>query len=365
MRLLYPVVAVVLVVALMLGISLFSSSREDFSTYNDGWNGCSRLKQIAQDQHYSTVGLFSLNDVGDKQNGVLFMINPAKSAPISKDDVSSVKAFVQNGGTLVLANDVGNANVLLNGLGLANSVKFNGSLLRDNASYWAGTACPLIAKFSPSNVTDGVRMLYFNYGTALDLQANTSVPIKTLAVSGRESYLGDVPDTQGQLFANSSGMGPEPVLVSLAYGKGAILLLSDPSVLVNSMLDKGDNQKLFENIVKSGGGVAVPVYFDESHRTVQPMWAVAYSRINADDTLKYASVVGILGLTLGGFGVYVLADTRARQRRSVSDMPQSPVSLDEGAIVEDIIARHPRWRQSRVKKLLKINAKTGDEDTDE
>ncbi len=45
--------------------------------------------------------------------------------------------------------------------------------------------------------------------------------------------------------------GPFPVIVETSYGKGKIVVISDSSFLINSMIDLGDNLKLV-NVLTDG-----------------------------------------------------------------------------------------------------------------
>ena len=145
---------------------------------------------------------------------------------------------MQNGGSLLIANDFGNGNDVLDRLGVGTAVTFNTSLLYDNSSNWSGAEYPVISSFSPSNFTKGIGLLYFNYGTALDVRGNS---VTVLAKSSGSSYF----NVTGQ---SKVSRGEKPVLAYLDYGKGKVILLSDPSIFINSM-SMGDNKRLFNNII--------------------------------------------------------------------------------------------------------------------
>ena len=339
----YLLIAIIVAAALLISVPILNATREDFSTYNTDWNGASQIKDLAAREGYGTRDLFSMGEAGSAGNGVLIMLNPNKNVGVSDADTRDLQSFVQNGGSLVLANDFGNANALLSGLGVAGSARFNGSLLSDNVSRGVDDAHPLVTDITPSGITTGVQTLYFNYATALDTSGSN---VTVLARSAPTSYL-RAPSSDNALIDGSTGA--KPVLASLDYGKGRIILLSDPSVFINGMVGQADNQKLFTNIITNltGGDTTVPILFDQSHRVSQPLWSLLYDRINADDTLKYTII--LLSIAAFVLAINVIALTRRRRPR----VGPSEVSVSEEAVITDIIRTHPQWRRSRIRSFLK------------
>jgi hypothetical protein len=272
------------------------------------------------------------------------MLNPNSSVSFSASDASTLQSFVKNGGVLVLANDFGNGNAVLSGLGVSSEARFNGSLLEDNVSKGVDAAHPLITDVNASGITGGVHELYFNYGTALDV-SGTNVTV--LARSAPTSYLST------SASANvSATTGAHPVLATLNYGNGRIVLLSDPSVFINDMLGQADNQQLLTSMVANltGGNTAVPIMFDESHGASPPVFSLLYDRINADDTVKYT--VAVLVSAAFVIGINATALVRRRQRQEMGPAP-GDVPTNEAAVITDIVRAHPGWRRARVKGFLK------------
>ncbi len=345
MKLSYALIAAVVVGALLISVPLLNTTKEDFSTYNAAWNGASDAKALASRDGYTTRSVFALSEIGSSGGGVLFMLNPNSSVGFSGGDASTLQSFVQNGGVLVLANDFGNGNAVLSGLGVSGA-RFNGSLLEDNVSKGVDAAHPLVTDVSASGLTAGVHELYFNYGTALDTSGGN---VTVLARSAPTSYLST--SAGGNATVNTT-TGARPVLATLDYGKGRIVLLSDPSVFINDMLGQADNQQLLTSMLANltGGGKPVPIMFDESHRASAPVWSLLYDRINANDTVKYTVVV--LSIAAFVIGINASALVRRRQRK---DMGPAPVDapVNEEAVITDIVRTHPGWRRARIKGFLK------------
>lgn len=344
MKLSYALIAAVIVAALIISVPLLNTTKEDFSTYNTAWNGASDAKALASSDGYATRSVFALSEIGSSGDGVLFMLNPNSSVGFTSGDASSLQSFVQNGGVLVLANDFGNGNAVLSGLGVSGA-RFNGSLLEDNVSKGVDAAHPLITDVNASGLTAGVHELYFNYGTALDVSGNN---VTVLARSAPTSYL--VAPAGGNAGVNAT-TGAHPVLATLDYGNGRIVLLSDPSVFINDMLGQAYNQQLLTSMLANltGGNTAVPIMFDESHFASPPVWSLLYDRINANDTVKYTVVV----LASAAFVIGINASALVRRQRKEKGPAPFDVPVNEEAVITDIVRAHPEWRRSRVKGFLK------------
>lgn len=345
MKLSYALIAAVVIVALLISVPILNTTKEDFSTYNTAWNGASDAKALASSDGYTTSSVLALSEIGTSGHGVLFMLNPNSSVGFSASDASTLQSFVRNGGVLVLANNFGNGNAVLSGLGVLGEARFNGSLLEDNVSKGVNAALPLITDVTASGLTAGVHELYFNYGTALDV-SGTNVTV--LARSAPTSYL--LAPGGGNATVNAT-TGAHPVLATLDYGNGRIVLLSDPSVFSNDMLGQADNQQLLTSMFANltGGNTAVPIMFDESHFASPPVFSLLYDRINADDTVKYTVVV----LASAVFVIGINATTLVRRRRNDMGPAPNEVPVNEEAVITDIVRAHPEWRRSRVKGFLK------------
>jgi hypothetical protein len=344
-KLSYALIAAVVIVALLISVPLLNTTKEDFSTYNTAWNGASDAKALASSDGYTTSSVLALSEIGTSGHGVLFMLNPNSSVGFSASDASTLQSFVRNGGVLVLANNFGNGNAVLSGLGVLGEARFNGSLLEDNVSKGVNAALPLITDVTASGLTGGVHELYFNYGTALDV-SGTNVTV--LARSAPTSYL--LAPGGGNATVNAT-TGAHPVLATLDYGNGRIVLLSDPSVFSNDMLGQADNQQLLTSMFANltGGNTAVPIMFDESHFASPPVFSLLYDRINADDTVKYTVVV----LASAAFVIGINATVLVRRRRNDMGPAPNEVPVNEEAVITDIVRAHPEWRRSRVKGFLK------------
>ncbi|GAI81740.1 unnamed protein product, partial [marine sediment metagenome] len=64
--------------------------------------------------------------------------------------------------------------------------------------------------------------------------------------------------------------GPLPVATEIRFGKGTLVLASDPSIMTNSMVGRDDNYN-FMKYLTSPNGERVGVLIDNSHLTKTPL----------------------------------------------------------------------------------------------
>jgi hypothetical protein len=187
------------------------------------------------------VRMSDLSDLGgivDPSNSTLFIIGP--STPFTPDETGNVKTYLNRGGRLVLADDFGSGNELLDGLGL--NVRFDGGLLEDPLFRERNMLLPTVR-------TDYVKVgsVVLNYATALKGIEDSEVtawssPFSILTPSG-----------------DKGNLGAEPIIADVRVGQGRLLLISDSSVFINGMIDLGDNKNLLRSLLN---GVTI---IDEAH----------------------------------------------------------------------------------------------------
>ena len=282
---------------------------EDFNPLNPYWNGFSDL--ISE---FHAVKLKSLLDEKlflNPSNTSLLIVGPEKE--FSEDEAKIIERFLKSGGQVILADDFGSGNQLLELLGV--DVRFNGSLLVDPLFKERGMRLPRIRATAL-----GVRELVFNYGTVLE---GCPSPI---ARSSSYSFL-DL-DLNGK-WSEGEPRGSFATACSLSLGRGRLIIVADSSLWINSMLQMRDNQKFLESLT---GGRAVLI--DESHwklsslTIAKRMLSISFSYI-ASPELRYALIALI-----------IVALVRYRRRRRA----------EEGE-VEKVLMRNPTWDKELLIKL--------------
>jgi len=269
--LLYFIFSISLIPTLVCLFAPYFMINVDFFIYNDSPYGCSKFKGYLKDLGYEVRPMYSTLDIlSDMDEGyVLLIIGPSKQ--YNPTDTLSLFQFIMRGGSVLIADDFGSANSLflpMTYLGL--QIRFGPGILIDvGSSYNNRPTLPVITRFQSHPITQGVRGIVLNYATFI----NATLP--PLAVSSDMSWNdidGDfTPDPENETA------GPFIVATAIDFGEfypnaGKIVMVSDPSIFTNMMIDYLDNRKFVLNIVNwlSDYGFKKKLIFDEGHL----MWPV-------------------------------------------------------------------------------------------
>lgn len=248
---------ILLVLAVVLSVSLvciwFYPSIQDFMAGNKMWNG---IHDFSREQNVATLD--SLDSLPSGSGNVLIEI------PYTVYDsaaLEQIQSYVSRGNTLVLMDDLGYGNNVLEYLDLP--ARFNHALLLDPLFCYKNPYLPRITTFSPSLVAAGVQAVAFNHGSFLDSVESSAV----IAWSSSESFAD----------ANANGVrdpaeaaGPLPVAAEYSLASGRVVLVSDPSLIINTMIGQNDNY-LFMQALISGRGTPEVVQLDQSHLSLTPL----------------------------------------------------------------------------------------------
>ena len=218
---------------LAFGLTVWAfPATSDYRGDNLFWNGTTNLVSSLDARLVSSSADLPI----DARESTLILI---PSVEVDSQALGHLRAYVESGGSVVVADDWGEGNQVLEALGIP--ARFSGDLLIDPFFNVGDRRFPLVADIEPSILTEGVGSIALNYATTLigdglDVVASSSV-FSYLDVDGDGAHDSDEPT------------GPFPVVALVQIGAGRVLLLSDPSALTNAMLASGDNQILIENFV--------------------------------------------------------------------------------------------------------------------
>ena len=367
------IAAMVMVAAVaFLAVSMVSpvvSTTTDFSIFNSGWNGTSGLavstyrlgKFVPSFQARTTgtditVAQMNLNELSlDPNTTALAIIGPSR--PFSSSDGALVGDFVRRGGMLVLADDFGTGNTLLERMGAAS--RFSGKLVID-LSFEKKPEFSVCFDLIQDPLTVNVTSLLLNYpstivknGTTLEVLGSTSVA----------SWL----DTNNRVQDPGEPQGPFPVIARERLGFGSILLLSDPSVLINGMRNYMDNEVFADNLVTLMCSGRSTVYFDESHREFLDPVSVT-TRLtgqvptNAKVILIAAAFVLALWISTDivenavawtAKRVHWLWSISIGRVLSIRGKKPSPETRSPEEVIEEVSAAHPAWRPGLIKYAVR------------
>lgn len=269
--------AVVLVLVISLLCIWFYPSIQDFMASNTMWNG---IKSFCEELDCDNVD--SLDDLP---------VLPEKTALIaipylqpSDQELSQMKQFVDDGGTLLLMDDYGYGNSVLAYLGLG--VRFTNQPLLDPLICYKNQWMPRITGFTPEVKESGVNIVMLNHATTLTNLEESQV----IAWSSSSSFL-DI-DEDGS-WSQDEPKGPFPIAARFRFSKGMVAIASDPSIMINSMVGRDDNYR-FIKYLTSHNGEQKDILMDRSHLTKSPL-DVSKTRLVSTQEVSSSPYV-VLGL---------------------------------------------------------------------
>ncbi len=226
-----------------------SATNLEYSRYNPSWNGTSAFFSYLDE----TGGYTEIRDIRDivpYNNSVLLIIAP--NGGFSSDEIQNYRRYIEQGNTLVIADDKGKSNSLLEGIGSTIRV-IPGNLTSIERVYDDSTSVLAFPATDDPHFSDNGQIL-------LNKPAYTAggVPLFTTSLLSWIDRNGNGrPDPHEEL-------GRYPVLTTERKGKGTLYVLSDPAVFINGMWQGGSgpgNADLITDFTGSGR----PVLVDQVH----------------------------------------------------------------------------------------------------
>jgi len=346
------------------------STTADFSIFNSGWNGTSDLavstyrlgkfsptfevKSTGTGMQVVQVGLNALKL--DPIGSALVEIGP--TTPFSDSDGTIAGSFVRQGGTLLLADDFGTGNGLLEKMGA--SSRISGKLVMDLA-FDKKPQFPVIFDLRESPLTKNVSTVLLNYPSSLNINAATTTPV---AYSSIASWL----DTDGNGERGlAEPSGPFVVMAQERLGNGTIVLLSDPSALINGMSKNLNNSILMQNILSVICEGRSAVFFDESHRdyfdpvaiTMKFTGSIPATAKGGVTVLAFVLILWIatdyvdraLAIALGQLKAFYRWSMRILFSWRKPAPPPAKITLEQ--LEAEVAGRHPDWRLGIIHYIIK------------
>lgn len=295
----------------------FFPSLDDFNLKNPSWNGITNFSRISKAQPIKKIADITYS-VPLLSETILYLIGPSK--PFTPEELSSLTGYLKGGGTLILADDFGSGNAILQELGL--NTRFSGHLLIDPLFRNKASTLPKIVNLSPE--LKNITALVFNYATTLNIDP---LEIDILASSSSYSY---TDSNLNQKWDKEETKGPFPVIGKIEYGEGKLYLISDSSIFINSMLNKEDNKKLIALLTKNKKSFIDTFHWQEARlsklKSAQLSLYQLFSPIEARYSLLFLFIALIVWL-------------RVRQKKARASEE-----------LQETLAEHPHWD----KEILKI-----------
>jgi len=221
---------------------------------NTMWNGIRNFSS-----EFNAANIESLDELPDVAEETALVAIPYLD--YNNEELSQLKGFVEDGGTLLLMDDYGYGNSVLAYLGV--SVRFTNKPLLDPLFCYKNQWLPRITDLAPRVKESGIDVIVFNHATTLTNVEQTDM----IAWSSTTSFL-DINDNES--WDEGEPKGPFPVATEVHFGKGTLALVSDPSSMVNSMVGRDDNYS-FMRYLTSHKGEQKAILVDSSHLSETPL----------------------------------------------------------------------------------------------
>lgn len=235
---------------------------------------CSEFYGLLEQNYTTKLLLTSYSTlVSSAPDSVLVMMGPTE--PFTEEEMSQLKSFVKNGGTLILMadNDGTGRNIDISQYS-SNQLQISQAPLRDYGSYEKRPDFVLLTNFSNHPMAENVTSILTNYPSAV---------VESTPWSSYYRVNGEVAWTTSQSFLDSDRDGVkdenEPsgqfsVIATVSSGMGQIVYVADPGIFVNDMIDRASNRQfalsLFAWATEDGNR---PIVLDVTHGGyVPPSW---------------------------------------------------------------------------------------------
>jgi hypothetical protein len=270
------------VLVLILIISLlciwFYPSVQDFMASNTMWNG---IRNFCDE--FDADNIDTLDDLPTLAEQTTLIAIPYLE--YSDEELHKVKRFVDGGGTILLMDDYGYGNDVLAYLGL--DIRFSNKPLLDPLFCYKNQWMPKITDFAAEVKENNISVMMLNHATTLTNPEETQV----LAWSSTTSFL-DMDEDES--LSQDEIKGPFPVAARLLFGKGTIVIISDPSIIISSMVGRDDNYHFIEYLTQHRGE-RQDILVDRSHLSKAPL---DVSKIRLLDTRELlSSPYALIGIT--------------------------------------------------------------------
>ncbi len=315
----YKKIFIIICIVLFIGVLRFSQNKYDFSTYNPEWNGGKEIKNELSENH-TVISMPLTDDLSAYDPGTTAFIILRPESNFSKKDKDIIKKFIENGGLLIIADDFGSGNDLLNNL--TAHIAFSNMLMLDDVNYWENITFPVVTTYikNVGNIT-------MNFPTSLIIKDNS---VKILASSSTFSWL-----STGNMYRGSGGQ--YPLIASTSSGKGKIIAIADPSIFINSMLPMTDNRLLLEKLAENRN----IIIFDE--RMHMPLVSVIQYHIRNNSLVQYIFSASVILLSY----IYMNRERLYPIKVKEKDTQNYISALDEKEIISDIVKRN-KWDDGKI-----------------
>lgn len=336
-RLLLAGLVVLLGSAAVVGLTTSSTA---FGAYNSAWDGTQDLREVTATNDTEIVVAESTSAYEEVDPNTTTAAIIAPDTNYSARQVEAISLFLNRGGRLVVAGDVDAAsNNLLADLGV--ETRIQDAPVRDDEENYRSPAFPVATNVTEAPITSGVSQVTLNYPALLTPGENADVVVAT-------SEFAYVDENRDGTLNENELIGSRPIVATESYGTGRVVVISDPSIFINTMLAQPDNAEFAQNVV---GGRETAV-FDYSHTAELPLAVSIVQAIAGSSWLQLAvALVVVTSMLLAWRSESGLQDMRSVFGLGGGE-PATP-EVSEEAIIAGLEERHPEWERERVERVAR------------
>lgn len=307
----------------ILLLSYALPAEDNYSVKNPKGNGLTKLETKHNTTPITNRENIQKTTITPTQS-TLIIIGPTKQySPI---ETKNIEKFLKNGGRVILADDYGSGNDLLKKLNT--SARFSNHILKDPLFKLKNSKLPTVNTIKKTDLTENISSIGLNYGTILENLGNET---KILALSSKNSYIADNAEAN---YEQNIGVGPFPVIAKIGMSDGELILLSDSSVFINSMLPKENNELLLDSLI----GDRVP-YLDVHHWEISPHLKIKRTLIKTGNLLS----IPVLRYGLLFLVTIVIFKFGREKKEGKPEKRKKPIDAT--------LKKHPDWDKDLLKKL--------------
>ena len=273
---LFTVVVLVLVISALC--IWFYPSVQDFMASNIMWNGIRDFSSEFNAEHID-----SQDDLPDLTEEVILVVIPYLE--YSDEELPEIKQFIDKGGTVLLMDDYGYGNSVLAYLGV--DIRFSNKPLLDPLFCYKNQSIPRITDFAAKVHESGINVVMLNHATTLTNVTESAA----IAWSSSTSFL-DI--NENGSWEQDEPKGPFTVAAEIRLGEGTLTLVSDPSIIINSMVGRDDNYDFLRFLTRHKDEQK-GILIDRSHLTKTPLDVSRTGLYSARRSLSHP--YALLGIT--------------------------------------------------------------------
>jgi hypothetical protein len=281
MKLNVLLISLFLILAILLISTRLYFSEVSYSTTNLLWDGINQFSSI-----YHTTNLYDLSDLKVMdQDTTLLIVGPTKN--FSYDESSRIKAYMEQGGSVIIMDDYGTSNTLLNDI--ASSITLYQTPLCQYDSYYVNPNFPIIKDFTSRGSIYRNSSLTLNYPVSLNVSGDAVV----LATTSTQGWIDS--DYDGLIWGGEP-LNVYPFMASEIYKKGSLTVVGDADIVTNGMINRGGNRNFTTSLLKNN-----TIYIDMTHGHEVPPLAGLF------ETIKYdlaAQVFSLFVILISGYAFY-------------------------------------------------------------